>query len=280
MPQTRPARTARPPPFAPDPVARILPVDAPDDPRLAAFVGFRRRRPGRTRLLETRRVVERAARAGLRVHAAVATGPHARALEAHLPGDTPIYVASHGVLSALAGFAFHRGCAALVDVPGPEPFDPARLDRPAAAAIGLADPVNLGAIARTAAALGFETLLVDERGADPYEPRALRVSAGALFHLHVVEMPRPEHDLAALAARGARVVAVETGGRRLETIPHDPPVDVLVVGGEDRGLPGPILGLCTDVATVPMAREGLSLNVHAAFAVAGHALVAAHGPPP
>jgi TrmH family RNA methyltransferase len=71
----------------------------------------------------------------------------------------------------------------------------------------LGDASNLGAIIRTAAALGAGMIAVAHgRGADPYSPKAVRAASGALFRIPVVASPALFDDVAELAARGALVI--------------------------------------------------------------------------
>ncbi|RMG97857.1 MAG: TrmH family RNA methyltransferase [Deltaproteobacteria bacterium] len=250
-----------------------IPVDAPDDPRLRPFVGARRHRGSGTALLEGRRVIARAAAADVSVSAVLATEAHAEALAPHLAPDTPLYVATHAILARTAGFRFHRGCLALAQVPAATPFDPAVADAiegPVCAPVGLADPSNVGAILRTAYVLGFRAVLLDPRGADPFDPRAIRASAGCVFALRRFTAPRVDLALLKLARRGARVVAAETGGTPLSRVSRRPAPAVLAVGGEDRGLPSALVR-GVETVEIPTAAADVSFNVHAAFAIVAHA---------
>ncbi len=215
-------------------------------------------------------MVVRAAAAGVRIRAVLATQGHAEALAGALPAGAPLYVAPHRVLAAVSGYPFHRGCLAVADVPPPRPFDPATLPGPACAPLTLADPSNLGAIARTAFVLGFRALLLPKAGADPFDPRAIRASAGCIFSLARIVVGDPEAALSALARAGHRIVGAETGGTPLDAVPRTPPPLVLAVGGEERGLTPGLRSRC-EIVTIPTAVPDVSLNVHAAFAVCAHA---------
>lgn len=132
---------------------------------------------------------------------------------------------------------------------------------------GVQNPDNLGAVSRTAEALGFTGLIVGA-GCDPYSPKALRASMGALLRFPVM----------AAADGGAWLrECLEKGLRVLATVP-DPQADditkhyltsgaVLVIGNEGSGVSEETLSLCTDRVTIPMAGKAESLNAAAAAAI-------------
>lgn len=130
------------------------------------------------------------------------------------------------------------------------------------------NPDNLGAISRTAEALGFAGLIVSA-GCDIYSPKALRASMGALLRFPVI-----------VAADGAALLreCAEKGMRLLATVPDRDAEDitkvtlssgaVLVVGNEGSGVSDETLALCADRVTIPMAGRAESLNAAAAAAIA------------
>ena len=130
------------------------------------------------------------------------------------------------------------------------------------------NPDNLGAVSRTAEALGFDGLIVSG-GCDIDSPKALRASMGALLRFPVI----PSEDGAALL-RSCK----EKGMRLLATVPDRSAEDitrlkltsgaVLVIGNEGSGVSEQTLALCTDRVTIPMAGKAESLNAAAAAAIA------------
>jgi tRNA G18 (ribose-2'-O)-methylase SpoU len=140
------------------------------------------------------------------------------------------------------------------------------------------NPSNVGSIVRTAAALGWDALLLDRTSADPYSRRALRVSMGTTFRLpfaRVDDMPRL---LADLAERGFDVIGLT---------PHDPQRNVvslasstaeargkraLVLGSERQGLSAASLDACSRLVSIDMSAGVDSLNVATAAAIACWAL--------
>ncbi len=239
-----------------------------------------RRRHGTRVIAESETVVQRALASGATVHAVLCSASHARRLAPMIPHECDLLVAERAVLDAVAGFRFHRGCAALVTRPPPParaPWlehgrGPLRLIAP----LGLADPANLGAIVRTARALGAHGLVLDGRGADPFEPRALRASMGHAFTVPMFVAHDLPHALDQARSSGVRVLAATP---RAPGLP--PPAAagtrwILLVGHEGAGLPAAVIDQADLQLGIPVARDSDSLNVNAATAVLLHHL----GPAP
>ena len=126
----------------------------------------------------------------------------------------------------------------------------------------VADPGNVGAIVRTAAAFGASVAL-SAGCADPTSARALRASAGAIFRVPLAGFDE---------ARGRRIALVAHGGRPLAEVALEQPF-TFVLGAEREGLPDEIVARCDDAATIPVADAVESLNVAATAAIALHEAV-------
>ena len=137
------------------------------------------------------------------------------------------------------------------------------------------NPSNVGAIVRTAAALGWDGMLLDATSADPLSRRALRVSMGTALKFRFARVDDTAITLATLRSRGVTTIGltpaesainisiVEVGrlGRR-----------ALVLGAERTGLSESTLAQCSLHVNIPMSHDIDSLNVAAAAAVACYAL--------
>lgn len=131
-------------------------------------------------------------------------------------------------------------------------------------ACGVQDPGNLGAILRVAAAAGAAAVLATEGCADPWNPKAVRASAGALFRLPVVKGLAPAPLLERLGRAGyRRLAAAARGGIPYRDADWGGAV-ALLLGGEAAGLPADLLERCDAMVTIPMAAGIESLNVLAA----------------
>jgi RNA methyltransferase, TrmH family len=122
----------------------------------------------------------------------------------------------------------------------------------------LADPGNVGALIRSAGALGPAFVALSTGSADSTSPKALRASMGAIFRV-----PQPAFD----EAPGRRVALVAHGGVALADLDLTGPT-TFVLGSEREGLPAEVLATCDERATISLAGGAESLNVAAAGALA------------
>ncbi len=140
---------------------------------------------------------------------------------------------------------------------------------------GVADPGNVGTIIRTADAAGCRGVVLTEGSVDPYNPKAVRASAGSLSHLPVVTSatwPALRHRL-----RAARqpVYALDTSGEpSLDPLTSRGAAPIaLLFGSEAHGLPTDIVGDCEGTVAIPVLGRAESLNLAAAAAVSIYAAV-------
>lgn len=193
---------------------------------------------------------------------------------AHLlePLDAPVYVTGSELLHDIVGFDLHRGAIAAADRrPHPSLDELARRARRLAVLEGLNDPENLGAVARSARALGVDGLVLDPTCIDPYTRRTVRVSMGEILHLPTCRIAAA--DWPGSAFEQLHRVGFETWAMT----PSDDAADVWHVPVPDRlamvfGAEGPGLARTTIAATdrrvrLPIRSDVDSLNVAAAAAV-------------
>jgi RNA methyltransferase, TrmH family len=123
----------------------------------------------------------------------------------------------------------------------------------------VSDPGNVGAVIRTAHALVEGSVVLGPGCADPYSPKAVRATMGAIFR-------RPVVRASAESTPAPRVALSAHGGRPIGRL--EPPL-TLCLGAEREGLPADVLGICQDEVTIPLrAGDAESLNVAAAAAIA------------
>ena len=187
-------------------------------------------------------------------------------------GDIPVYTAEDEVLSALTGFRLQRAWV-LCALRRPKPRAAEEIVRSArrvAVLEGITEPSNVGAIFRSAAALGTDAILLTPSCSDPWHRRAVRVCMGAVFRLPWARMETAEM-MALLKANGFRVLGMAL---REPCLALDDPAlsgaerTAVCLGTEDTGLTGDVLNACDAVVKIPMAPGIDSLNVAAAAAVA------------
>jgi 23S rRNA (guanosine2251-2'-O)-methyltransferase len=184
----------------------------------------------------------------------------------------PEKVAPERLAQLLPAEAPHQGLAAAV---GPLPeHSPDELGGDAqAASLVLAldqvsDPRNLGAILRTAAALGVEGIVLPQRRSAELGGACAKAASGALDLVPLVEVVNLGRTLAELKQRGYWIVGLDTAGdAALETLDLPPRV-VLVLGSEGEGLRRLVAEQCDHLARLPIDSRMESLNVSVAAGIA------------
>lgn len=179
------------------------------------------------------------------------------------------------VLEKLTGYALTRGMLCAMCRPAPK--DAAALLRRTSCVAVLEDvvnPTNLGAIFRSAAALGVEAVLLTPNCTDPLYRRAIRVSMGNVFLVPWAYLPE-DHWQALLKESGFQTVAMAL--REDARVLWDPALTrisklAVVMGSEGPGLKPETIAACDYTVTVPMTNGVDSLNVAAASAVAFYQL--------
>ena len=194
-----------------------------------------------------------------------------------LCGDIPVYVGDRQTLASLTGYALTRGILCAMRRPKTVPAEEiCRHARRVAVLEDMVDTVNLGAVFRSAAALGLDGVLLSPGCADPLLRRAVRVSMGTVFSIPWARLGEGGEDwpgaaLGKLHDWGFTVAAMALGP---ESVPLDTPrlreADKLAIllGTEGDGLRPETVALCDERAVIPMARGIDSLNVAAAAAIA------------
>ena len=191
-------------------------------------------------------------------------------------GGVPVFVAQAAVIEAMTGFHLHRG--ALASMHRPSLVAPTVLLENASRVVILEDIVdhsNLGAVLRSAAALGVDAVLITPRCADPLYRRAVRVSMGAVFKVPWTRIDPWPGGLQVLRDNGFTVAALALGDGAisLDDLAADPPERLaLVLGTEGEGLSRRAIEGADVVVKIPMSGGVDSLNVAAASAVAMWAL--------
>jgi len=130
------------------------------------------------------------------------------------------------------------------------------------------DPGNVGTLVRTADAFGANAVIATTGTAEPWSPKAVRASAGSVFHLPIVTGVDFNEAVAWARSAGLWLLGTAAAGRRLDEVGDDLRRSTLwVVGNEAHGLSPQHLGLLDATVAVPMWGKAESLNVQAAAAV-------------
>ncbi len=245
---------------------------APDDPRLAVLRELPLGSGARTQrvIVEGELAVLRALASRHRVELVLAA-PSAAARIGTPTGVELLLLLPEAEISTIVGYAFHRGCIAVLERPRATWTLP---EGPRARVLALdrvADPANVGAIVRTARALAIDLLVLGRGCGDPWSRRAMRASMGAVLDqplvddVELVELVASARDLVWWAADADAASAALDG-----TVA--PPRLAIVLGNEGAGITPEVRARCDASVRIPIRSEVDSLNVAAAAAILAWAL--------
>ena len=190
--------------------------------------------------------------------------------------DMPVYVAEREVLTKLTGFELTRG--ALCAMRRPKMKSPEELCKSAkriAVLENIADSTNIGALFRSAAALGIDAVLITPTCCDPLCRRAVRVSMGTVFQVpwgRIGECPKDwPRDITRLTDMGFKTAAMALTDDSVSIDDENLMAEerlAIVLGTEGDGLSKSTIASCDYTVKIPMSHGVDSLNVAAAGAVA------------
>jgi len=263
------------------------PIDDPADPRLADYVGLtdvalrRRTEPERgLYIAESEKVIRRALAAGHQPRSYLMASrwlPDLADLVERAEADgIPVFVGEHDVIETLTGFHLHRGALAAMQRPVlPSLAEVLGGARRVIVLEDVVDHTNVGAVFRSAAALGVDAVLITPHCTDPLYRRSIRVSMGTVFQVpwtRIDPWPGGVDELHSLGFTVA-ALALEDDSVALDELAAAPPYRLaLVLGTEGDGLSRRTLAAVDLTVRIPMAGGVDSLNVAAAGAVAAWAL--------
>lgn len=190
-------------------------------------------------------------------------------------GDVPVYVMGHDAMSRLVGFKVTRGVLAACRRPRSLGLEEV-LEGASHVCVAedLVDVSNIGALFRSAAALGVDALILSPGCASPLSRRAIRVSMGNVFKIGWTQAEKqlwPAACIDVLHERGFACYALALEDDAASLADRDlksPSKRALFFGNEMGGLTREVLDLCDRHVIIPMSRKVDSLNVAASSAVA------------
>ena len=184
-------------------------------------------------------------------------------------GDIPVYTGERELLASLTGYTLTRGVLCAMRRPVPKSVEEVCQGAKRIAVIdGVVDTTNIGAIFRSAAALGIDAVLLTPSSCDPLNRRAVRVSMGAVFLLPWTWLEAPISSLRTLGFRTAAMALSDNSVPLDHPSLKDEPRLAIVLGTEGDGLSTQVIEDTDYVVRIPMWHEVDSLNVAAASAVA------------
>ena len=228
--------------------------------------------PGKLFIAESPKVIARALDAGCKPVSVLAErenlkGEAAEIIEAC--GDIPVYTGENALLAKLTGYKLTRGLLCAMHRPPVRPLEEVLQGAKRVAVLeDVVNPTNLGAIFRSAAALGMDAVVLTTGCSDPLYRRSARVSMGTVFQVPWGYLEQPIGYLRELGFKTAAMALKE------DTYSIDDPALAreerlaIVLGTEGEGLTDATIAQCDYTVKIPMYHGVDSLNVAAASAVA------------
>jgi len=196
-----------------------------------------------------------------------------------LPLDTRVYYTDRGVINSISPLSTAQDTLFTCAMPVsryPDGGGTPSAARPTGDAVtdaggacilldSMQDPGNVGAIIRTANAFGIKAVILTGACADPYNPKAVRASMGAIFRQALCQMNIEE--LKALRDNGQRFIGATPDKNSTAITVAMLAGAVIVIGNEGRGLSDEVFSLCEETITIPLAPGTESLNAAVAAAI-------------
>ena len=222
-------------------------------------------------IAESPKVINVALNAGYEPTALLCEGKHIEGDAASIIercGDIPVYTGERTLLSQLTGYTLTRGVLCAMRRPKEKAVEEVvRNQRRIVVIDGVVDTTNIGAIFRSAAALGIDGVLLTRNSCDPLNRRAVRVSMGSVFLVPWTWLDNYEilHNLGfKTAAMALTDDSVSIDDQKLMAEERL----AIIMGTEGDGLPKETIAAADYVVRIPMSHDVDSLNVAAAAAVA------------
>jgi len=259
----------------------IIEIQRLDDPRVEFFATLteaqlrNRLEPEKgVFIAESPKVIRVALEAGMQPLALLCESRHIEGDAAdiiRLAGDIPVYTGSRELLAQLTGYTLTRGVLCAMRRPYPRSVEEVCRGAHRVVVIdGVVDTTNIGAIFRSAAALGIDAVVLTPNSCDPLNRRAVRVSMGSVFLVPWTWLPEENYQ-ETLRSLGFRTAAMALTDNSISI--DDPVLTAesqlaIIMGTEGDGLPHSTIADADYVVRIPMSHHVDSLNVAAASAVA------------
>lgn len=262
----------------------LITIEDPDDPRLRDYTGLtdvelrRRRRPAEGLFIaEGEKVIRRAKQAGYEMRSMLLSAKWVDVMRDVIDEvPAPVYAVSPDLAERVTGYHVHRGAlASMQRKPLPTAGELLATQRRVVVMEAVNDHTNIGAIFRSAAALGMDAVLLSLDCADPLYRRSVKVSMGAVFSVPYARLESWPKSLESVREAGFSLLALtpdEKAKSLDEVAPHRMDRVALMLGAEGDGLSTQALVAADEWVRIPMAHGVDSLNVGAAAAVAFYAV--------
>lgn len=254
-------------------VKRVTSLEADE---LSVYIGLNERQLKRYNepsagifICESMKVIKRAIDAGYHADSFFVEESHLDDLNELVTDNTPIYYADENVMKDITGYSLTGGVLSAMRRKNlREPKEIIDTCKKIVVLDDIENPTNIGAIFRSATALGADAILLTEGCADPLYRRAARVSMGTVFQVDWTYIN--QNDIQLLKKNGYEIMALSLSDDAMSLGDLELLTDkrAVVLGNEDHGISREVLEMCDRNVIIPMSNGVDSLNVASASAVA------------
>lgn len=251
----------------------VIEIDTLEHPGLAPYSSLTEAaiREGGIFIAESPKVIDRALDAGMTPLSLLCEKKHIRGDAAGIIERLPeltVYTGSSTLLATLTGYTLTRGVLCAMKRPRPLTApDMLKNTKRVCVIYDVCDATNIGVIFRSAAALGYDGVLLSEGSCDPLNRRSIRVSMGTVFQIpwsfseDVVATIKSENICSICTSLGERSISLKN------FIVDSDSRYAVIFGSEGYGLPPEVIHSCNHEVKIPMHHGVDSLNVGAAAAI-------------
>lgn len=256
---------------------RIIEIEDFDSAELAPYKSLTTRKSGTggmddVIIAESPKVIERALAAGVQPVSFLCERKHIKGDAAPLLAgiaDPLVLTGERETLAHLTGYTLSRGVLCAMKRPAtPEPYVILKNASRICVIYDVCEATNVGVIFRTAAALGYDGVLVSPGSCDPFNRRSIRVSMGAVFQIPWTFCPDIMGTLREAGIRSVCMALTDNSIFLDEFTAYGSERYAVVLGSEGYGLPAAVIDRADHVVKIPMYHNVDSLNVGAAAAIA------------
>jgi tRNA G18 (ribose-2'-O)-methylase SpoU len=222
-------------------------------------------------IAESEKVVVQLLESSIEITSLYLTQEHFDEQQAHIEAhqqqsEVEILIASKSEMESIVGYSLHQGILASAKIPKERTLEELIITSsiPQLYVIldEIADAENMGALYRTALALGVTAIIIDGRSTSPWLRRALRVGIGAAFHLPTVTVYSLTETVSFLKLHNIQVYAATLGDNAKPIWQYDLRSDVAIIfGSEGHGIRKEVIDASSGEVIIPMANDVDSLNV-------------------
>ena len=183
--------------------------------------------------------------------------------------DCPVYTVSEAVMKELCDTVTPQGLAGIFKIPE---FQSELTGNNILALNGVSDPGNVGTILRTALAMGYNTIICDDKTADVYSPKVVRSAMSAVFSLNIMKTDNLKEKLAYYKEEGYFIFSgcLKEASEEIDSICF-PDKNIIVMGNEGNGVSSEIISISDKTYIIPMPGDIESLNVAVAAGISMYA---------